>query len=73
MLLLQEFDFKVKDRKGCKNQVIDHLSMLENKGSKREKLEIDNSFSDEQVLTTTLDLVPWFADFINYLMSNIIL
>lgn len=26
-LVLQEFDFDVKDRKGCKNQVVDHFFM----------------------------------------------
>ena len=29
VLLLQEFDFEVRDRKGTKNQVVDHLSRLE--------------------------------------------
>ena len=29
VLFLQEFDFVVKDRKGTKNQVADHLSRLE--------------------------------------------
>lgn len=29
MLLLQEFDYKVKDQKRCENQVADHLTLLE--------------------------------------------
>ena len=29
VLLLQEFDFEVKDRKGIKNKVVDHLSRSE--------------------------------------------
>lgn len=29
VLLLQEFDFDVKERKGTENQVADHLSRLE--------------------------------------------
>ena len=29
VLLLQEFDFDVKDRIGSENQVVDHLSRLE--------------------------------------------
>ena len=31
VLLFQEFDFEVKDRKGTKNQVFDHLFKLEDK------------------------------------------
>lgn len=30
ILLLQEFDAKINDRKGTENNVVDHLSRLEN-------------------------------------------
>ena len=30
VLLLQEFYIKIKDKKGCKNLVVDHLSRLVN-------------------------------------------
>ena len=29
VLLLQEFDLKIKDRKGCDNEIVDHLSRIE--------------------------------------------
>ena len=32
VLLLQEFDFEVRDGKGTKNQVADHLSILADEG-----------------------------------------
>lgn len=52
MLLLQEFDFEVKDRKGTENQVVDHLSRLEDEamGKLGEKAEIDDTFPDKHVL-----------------------
>lgn len=39
MLLLQEFDFEVKDKWCSENQVADHLSRLE--GKENDDLEID--------------------------------
>lgn len=37
----------------------------------RDDLEIIDSFPDEQVLETSQDLIPWFADFANYLANGI--
>lgn len=75
VLLLQEFDFMVKHWKGNENQVVDHLSGLEEEEILKlgYKLEIDDTFSDEQVLALSQDLIPWFADFVNYLASDLIL
>ncbi|XP_075076513.1 uncharacterized protein LOC142163157 [Nicotiana tabacum] len=39
ILLLQEFDFKTKDRKGSENQVADHLSHLENPPIEEDTME----------------------------------
>lgn len=52
VLHLQEFDFKVKDRKGIENQVTNHLSRLEDGAMQRlgDNVEIDDTFLDKQVL-----------------------
>ncbi|XP_069154569.1 uncharacterized protein [Solanum lycopersicum] len=74
VLLLQEFDFDVKDRKGTENQVSDHFSRIEG-GSKQqlgENAEIDDTFPDENVLAACQDLILWFVDFVNYLASDIL-
>ncbi|XP_015158637.1 uncharacterized protein [Solanum tuberosum] len=64
-------NYTVKDRKGCDNQVVDHLSRLEAEKKEELELEINDSFLDEQVLASTLDLIPWFADFANFLVSDL--
>ncbi|XP_060216833.1 uncharacterized protein LOC132644264 [Lycium barbarum] len=71
VLLLQEFDFEVKDRKGCENQVADHLSRLEEGGRPLDGLEINESFLDEQVMAGSHDMIPWYADFANFHASDI--
>ena len=72
VLLLQEFDFEVRDRKGTENQVDDNLSRLEDDAMRElgDKTNIDDTFPDE--LAASQDLIPWFADFMNYLASDII-
>lgn len=46
-LLLQEFYFEVKDKRGCENQVENHLSRLEAKKKGEDELDIDDSFPNE--------------------------
>ncbi|PHT59510.1 hypothetical protein CQW23_01873 [Capsicum baccatum] len=66
VLLLQEFDFEVKDRRGCENQVVDHLSRLENEHILQPDLEINDAFLDEEILATMMEDLPWYADFANF-------
>ena len=68
--MLQEFDLEIKDRKGTENQVADHLSRLENREHVNDDLPILETFPDEQLFVA--GSVPWYADFVNYLVSRVI-
>ncbi|XP_070026178.1 uncharacterized protein [Nicotiana sylvestris] len=69
VLLLQEFDLEIHDRKGTEYQVADHLSRLEGAENLVEAEDILETFLDEQLLVTSLEEVSWYADFANYLAS----
>jgi hypothetical protein len=70
MLLLQEFDIEIKDKKGTENLVADHLSRLVNiKVTEREQ-ELLDEFPDEKLLK--VQERPWFADLANYKASGVI-
>ncbi|XP_073061662.1 uncharacterized protein [Primulina eburnea] len=56
---------KVRDRKGCENQVADHLSRLERE-EKEEEGAIQETFPDDQLFEVN-SVLPWFADIANYL------
>ncbi|XP_075489460.1 uncharacterized protein LOC142528301 [Primulina tabacum] len=68
ILLLQEFDFEVKDKKGSENQVADHLSRLELE-ERTESGAINVSFPDEQLFKVHVTH-PWFADIANFLATG---
>ena len=70
VLLLQEFDLEIKDKKGTDNLVVDHLSRLE---GPRDELHVDDNFPDEQILVIEdTKHVPWFANYVNYLVAKVI-
>ena len=48
VLLLQEFDMEMKDKKGSDNVIADHLSRMENSIEKKKEIEIAENFPDEQ-------------------------
>ncbi|XP_070046528.1 uncharacterized protein [Nicotiana tomentosiformis] len=73
VLLLQEFELEIIDRKGSENQVADHLSRLEEEGSPHDGLEINDLFPDEQLLSVSLNGMPWFANVANFLVTEIVL
>ncbi|KAA3487588.1 Integrase-like protein [Gossypium australe] len=49
ILLLQEFDFEIRDRKAAENQVADHLSGLEARNENGHTKLIKDDFPDEQL------------------------
>ena len=64
ILLLQEFDLVIKDKKGSENLVADHLSRLVNEEVTHKELEVRDEFPDELLLV--VNERPWFADLANY-------
>ncbi|GJS39432.1 reverse transcriptase domain-containing protein [Tanacetum coccineum] len=75
ILLLQEFDVEIRDKKGAENLAADHLSRLENPHQNKFKnKEITETFPLETLGSVALrdDSTPWFADFANYHAGNFI-
>ncbi|KAL4383256.1 hypothetical protein GQ457_15G019390 [Hibiscus cannabinus] len=70
ILLIQEFDLEVKNRKGTENQVADHLSRVDNIHNQDKQMEICDSFPYEKILSATA--IPCYADFVNFLVSGIV-
>jgi len=66
ILLLQEFDLEIWDKKGVENVIADHLSWIPN--SPCNKLPINDDFPDEKLLAVYRE--PWFTDIVNYLATN---
>ena len=47
VLLLQEFDLEIKDKKGSDNVIADHLSILERIAGTEKGIEIEENFPNE--------------------------
>ena len=66
VLLLQEFDLEIKDKKGSNNVVADHLSQLIHNPLDL-TTPISESFPDEHILVIYSNFIPWYAHIVNYL------
>nr|GEV37295.1 hypothetical protein [Tanacetum cinerariifolium] len=62
---------EIKDRKGRENVTADHLSRIENEEISDDR-EVDENFSEETLMEINTRYEPWFTDFANYLVADII-
>ncbi|KAJ9544063.1 hypothetical protein OSB04_023770 [Centaurea solstitialis] len=76
ILLLQEFDIEIRDKRGAENLAAGHLSRLENPYMDSGGIEvIRDKFPDEglnMIKTIGEDPIPWYADFANYLAAGVL-
>ena len=70
VLLLQEFDLEIKDKKGSDNVIDDHLSRFEKTVKKEKETEIAENFLDEQLFLLSIQ-TPWYADIVNFLACGV--
>ncbi|CAM8889833.1 unnamed protein product [Rhodiola kirilowii] len=66
ILVLQEFDVEIRDKKGIENTVADHLSRLVREEDAR---QITETFPDEHLYAIS-GKMPWFAPLVNYLVGG---
>ncbi|CAM8931913.1 unnamed protein product [Rhodiola kirilowii] len=66
ILLLQEFDVEIKDKKGIENTVADHLSRIVRE---EETGAITETFPDEYLFAVQ-EKAPWYANIVNYLVGG---
>ncbi|CAL1360064.1 unnamed protein product [Linum trigynum] len=72
ILLLQEFDIEIRDKKGAENVATDHLSRMDAPPADNLEEEINDSFPDERLMMMYLveSVTPWYSDFANYLVGQ---
>nr|GEW37371.1 DNA-directed DNA polymerase [Tanacetum cinerariifolium] len=73
VLLLQEFDIIIRDKKGSKNLAADHSSRLENPHKDvSENKDINENFPLETLGVISSESTSWFADYANFHAGNFI-
>ena len=73
VLLLLEFDFEMKEKKGTKNVVVDRLSRLplHEKVLSPDETPIEEDLREEALFTILNNEILWFFDYANYLACGI--
>jgi len=69
ILLLQEFDVEVKDRKDSEILVADHLFRIFIEYTNG-LVGFSDHFSDEQLFAVSHASLPWFAHIVNYFATG---
>ena len=67
ILLLQEFDPEIKDKKGVENSVTDHLSRMHYTNTQEQPI---NDFLQDDMLMKVTDSTPWYANIVNFMVSG---
>jgi hypothetical protein len=69
ILLLQEFDLEIRDKKGVENSMADHLSRLQFK----ESIELPtNDYMRDDTLLKVSTTIPWYTNIFNYIVATYI-
>nr|GEW03537.1 reverse transcriptase domain-containing protein [Tanacetum cinerariifolium] len=73
ILLLQEFDIEIRNKKGAENLAAGHLSRLEHPDlEKLTRAEIRDLFPEERLIEiSNKNNKSWYADYANYLASRV--
>jgi hypothetical protein len=67
ILLLQEFDLEIRDKKGVENTVADHLSHMQVTNMQERPI---NDFLRDDMLLKVTDSNPWYANIVNYMVAG---
>jgi hypothetical protein len=65
ILLFQEFDLEIKDKKGVENPVADHLSRMRSENP--QELPINDSMRDDMLFKITRSN-SWYANIVNFMV-----
>ena len=68
ILLLQEFDLEIKDKKGVENSVADHLSRLTNTNTQDPSI---NDFLRDDMLLKVTASHPWYVNIVNFMVLGV--
>ena len=70
ILLLQEFNIEIQDKKGSENLVADHLSRLT--ANNEESIPISDALPGDNLMQTMSvnGRMPWYADIVNFLVCE---